>query len=198
MKKTITINLGGQAIIIDEDAFIKLDSYLKTIESYFQNENERKEIIEDVEYRIAEILKDKLSNKKEVVNIKDIDEVIEIMGDPSDFEPDKEPVNNEDNKQRKSYRRIYRDPDNKVLSGVCGGLGAYFGFDPLVLRILFIVAFLAFGSGLLIYIVLWIVIPEAKTFAQKLEMKGEEVTISNIGKKVKDEFKNMKDNIKFL
>ncbi len=87
---------------------------------------------------------------------------------------------------------MYRDPDNRILGGVCAGMGAYWGADPLIIRIIFVVATLIFLSGAIIYLILWVVLPEAKTTAQKLEMRGEPVTISNIGKAVKEEFENIK------
>ena len=196
MKKTYTINLGGMAFVIDEDAYIKLNDYLDSIKNHFENENERKEILEDIELRIAEILKDTLSSKKEVISTVDIDNIIKIMGNPSEFGPEDEPQAKQEDDKERSYKRIYRDPDNRVIGGVCGGLGAYFQFDPIILRVLFVIALLGLGTGFFIYIILWIVIPEAKTFAQKMQMRGEEVNISNIGKKVKEEFDNVKNNIK--
>ena len=90
------------------------------------------------------------------------------------------------------YRRMYRDPDNRILGGVCSGMAAYWGTDSLIVRIIFAVATLIFLSGAVIYLILWIVLPEAKTTAQKLEMRGEPVNISNIGKAVKKEFENIK------
>jgi phage shock protein PspC (stress-responsive transcriptional regulator) len=196
MKKTVTINLHGQVFIIDDDAYQLLKEYLKSIESHFKNGEEVSEIIEDVEIRIAEILKENLHNKKEVVEYKDIEEIIRIMGEPADFVTSDYRHSRTGENEGRGYKRIYRDPDNRVIGGVCGGLGAYFNFDPLILRILFIIAVLGFGSGILVYIILWIVIPEAKTIAQKLEMKGEPVTVSNINRKMKDEFNNIKNNMK--
>ena len=128
----------------------------------------------------------------------DVDEMITIMGNPEEFDDEKDDGSFQASSFTASgYRRMYRDPDNRVLGGVCGGMGAYWHIDPVILRIIFVLAFLGFGVGLLIYILLWIVIPEAKTTAQKLEMKGEPVTISNIGRFVKDEFGNVKKNMKF-
>jgi len=93
------------------------------------------------------------------------------------------------------YKRMYRDQDNRILGGVCSGMGAYFRIDPIILRIIFVVAVLGFASGLIIYLILWVVIPEAKTTAQKLEMRGEPVNVSNIGKTVKEEFNRVKNNM---
>ena len=91
---------------------------------------------------------------------------------------------------------MYRDPDHRILGGVCSGMGAYWHIDPLIVRILFLVTFFGFGIGLLIYLLLWVVIPVARTTAQKLEMRGEPVTVENIKRFVREEFRNVKKNIK--
>ena len=151
----------------------------------------------DIEVRIAELFNEKLTDYKKVITSKDVNEIIGIMGSPEQFG---EPENESTYKQRErfgpsGYRRMYRDPDNRILGGVCSGMSAYWQIDPLILRILFVIAFLGFGTGLIIYIILWIVLPEAKTKAQKLEMMGEKVNVSNIGKAFKEEFNNVKNNM---
>ncbi len=195
MKKTLTINLACMVYNIDEDAYIKLKTYLKNIESYFSDEKEINDIMNDIETRISELLTEKITSHKQVVTLQDIEEIIITMGEPHEFgDPDKE-------EKRKSFsshppKRIYRDPDNRVLGGVCGGLGAYMGIDGLIIRIVFVIIFFLFGVGLLIYLILWIIIPEARTTAQKLEMRGDPVNVSNIGSFVKDEFENVKNSFK--
>lgn len=197
MKKTITINLGGIVFNIDDDAYAKLKNYLDQIEHYFSGEKEGKEILSDIENRIAELFQERIKDSARVVDLKDVNEVIGILGDPQEI-GDPEGTNGTGRKTRytsSAYRRIYRDPDNRILGGVCSGMGAYWQIDPLIFRIIFLVAFLGLGVGLIIYLILWIVIPEAKTAAQKLEMHGEPVNVSNIGKKVKEEFNNVKDKM---
>lgn len=195
MKKTLTINLAGMVYNIDEDAYNKLNTYLKNIEMHFSDEKEVKDIMNDIETRISELLAEKISPQKQVVSIADIEEVIKTMGEPHEFgDPDKE-------EKRKTYsssyhKRVYRDPDNRVLGGVCGGLGAYMGVDSLLIRVIFVIIFFLGGAGLLIYLILWIIIPEAKTTAQKLEMRGDPVNVSNIGSFVKEEFENVKNSFK--
>jgi phage shock protein PspC (stress-responsive transcriptional regulator) len=195
MKKTLTINLGGQIFNIDEDAYFRLNEYLDKIKKHFSGENEVDEIMNDIELRIAELLGDRINPGKQVIIIQDIEEIIKIMGEPHDFE-DFEKEEKKKTYYRSSARHVYRDPDNRVLGGVCGGLGAYLGMDPIILRILFIIAFFGFGVGFFIYIILWIIIPEAKTIAQKIEMRGEPVNVSNIGNFVREEFDNIKNNFK--
>ena len=191
MKRTVTVNIGGQAFIIDEDAYAKLQEYLLLIEKEIKYFDDKHEILRDVEIRIAEIFKENSQGGNKVIDLKDIEDIIKIMGNPSDFS-EMYDGSSKEHFEKTSYKRIYRDPDNKVLGGVCGGLGAYFNVDPVIIRILFIALVIAGGAGLLIYIILWIVVPEAKTVAQKLEMRGEPVNISNIGEKLKDEFNNVK------
>lgn len=197
MKKTITISIADQAFNIDEDAYMKLKEYLESIETYFKSETERKEIIEDIELRVAEILGDKKKSGKSVITSSDIDSVIEIIGNPSDFHTGE--TSEETNQgQTRASRRMYRDPDNRIIGGVCGGIGTYFDFDPLILRIVFVIALLVFGTGLLIYILLWIVIPEAKTIEQKYEMRGKPMNFSDIGKNINDEFRTMSNKFILL
>lgn len=196
MKKTLTVNLWGQVFNIDEDAFEKLQKYLTSLENKFSGTPESKEIIGDVEARLAEIFKEKLGLSRQVVSIEDVNYAIGIIGLPEDFGIDDESTKNnkEDPKKNGKSRRLYRNPDDRILGGVGGGLAAYFGIDPTVVRLLLIITF--FISGPLIYIILWIIVPEAKTTAQKLEMRGEPVNLSNIEKNIKDEFSKVKDNLK--
>jgi phage shock protein PspC (stress-responsive transcriptional regulator) len=203
MKKTVTVNIGGSFFHIDEDAYEILKKYLETIRGYFKNTLGCDEIMADIEIRISEMLKEKLSPQKEVINMEDINQVIGIMGKPEDY-IDTENDNTEfsgsaqessEPFQKTSHtKRIYRDPDNRVIGGVCGGVGAYFGIDPVWLRIAFVIMFFAFGTGPFIYFILWVVIPKAKTTAEKLEMRGEAVTAENIGKTIKEEMNNVKQS----
>ncbi len=189
MKKTITINLGGMVFHIDEDAYRQLEEYLRSLGDHYANDPASGEILEDIEARMAELFHEKMSPGQEVITLANTQEVIRIMGYPEDF-MEEDPSAAYGRRQRTHYRRIYRDPDSRVLGGVCGGLGAYFNIDPLVFRLLFIAVTLLGGAGVLLYIILWIIVPEAKTTAQKLEMRGEPVNVSNIGKKVKEETGN--------
>ena len=195
MKRTTTVNIGGRVFNMDEDAHNLLDYYLASVAGQFGDQKERKEILDDIESRIAELFSAKISPYRQVISIDDVNEVIGIMGKPSDFA-------REDGKlpgysAGKGYRRMYRNPDERVLGGVCSGMGAYWHIDPLITRIVFLVAFFGFGIGLLVYLLLWIVIPAARTTAQKLEMRGEPVTVDNIKRFVKDEFSHVKKNMRF-
>jgi phage shock protein PspC (stress-responsive transcriptional regulator) len=198
MKKTLTINLSGSVFHIDDDAYEKLFAYLNQINRHFGNDADAKEIVEDIETRIAEIFTEKIKNGGEVINLDHVNEVIVIMGTPeaiSNDEEEKQPAS-----AKKFYhtggRRLYRDPDDKVLGGVCGGLGAYFSMDPVIIRIIFALIFFIGGSGVLVYLVLWIVVPKATSTTQRLEMKGEVVNIDNISKSIKEEMLDVKENFR--
>lgn len=199
MKRALKINLNGQVFHIDEDAYEKLKKYLDTISSHFSNVDESKEIIDDIESRIAEILEEKLKDNSAVINIKQVEEIIEIMGRPEEI-VDEEIVDEEHKRGSHSYggkyRRLYRDPDNAVFGGVAAGLSSYFAIDLLVVRILFVVLIMAgVGFPFILYLVLWIAVPKAMTAAEKLEMKGEKVNVSNLEKKVREEYEGVKENL---
>ncbi len=201
MNKTYTINISGIIFHIDEYAYEKLKGYLNTIRSYFKDSDSREEIMTDIEARIAEIFTGRINNAKQVILMEDVDHMIAIMGNPEVFknEDGSEPESNyketsntytADPNKRK---RIFRDPDDKVLGGVCSGVGNYFDIDPIWIRLAFAASFFYFGSGFLFYIILWVVIPEARTTAEKLEMRGEKVNINNIEKTLKEEMDGIKN-----
>ena len=200
MKRAVKINLNGQIFHIDEDAFDKLKIYLDTISSHFSNVEESKEIIDDIESRIAELLEEKLKDQSQVITEKQVEEIIEIMGRPEEIVDDETSGEEKEyhyKSSKQKYRRLYRDPDNAVFGGVAAGLSAYFSIDILVVRILFVVLILAgWGLPFILYLVLWIAVPKAITAAEKLEMKGEKVNVSNLEKKVREEYEDVKENFK--
>lgn len=201
MNKTVTINISGIIFHIEEDAFDKLSKYLNTIKGYFSKADGGNEIMSDIEARIAEMLQSKTSVVKQVVLMSDVDFVMDSMGKPEEFAGDaSENTNSSD--RGESYdpyengepikKRLYRDGDSKVLGGVCAGIGHYFGIDAVWLRIALLLMFFFAGTGLLLYIILWIAIPEAKTTTERLAMKGEKADINNISKAVKEEAEQFK------
>jgi phage shock protein PspC (stress-responsive transcriptional regulator) len=196
MKKTLTISISGLVFHIEEDAYDKLHRYLETIKSHFKGFEGKDEVISDIEARIAEILQKKITGNKEVVTLEDIEEVISIMGQPSDYAMDGDATGSGSDSTYSSLpKRLYRDPERKTIGGVCSGLGAYFNLDPVWVRIIFLVSIFISGFGLLVYLILWLVVPEARTAAEKLEMRGEPVTVSNIEKSVSDEMHDLKDKL---
>jgi phage shock protein PspC (stress-responsive transcriptional regulator) len=199
MNKTVNINLGGMFFHIDEDAYQKLTRYFDAIKRSLSNSGGQDEIIKDIEMRIGELITEKHTSDKQVINVKEVDEIIAIMGQPEDYriEDDGAPVQPQANFDYvKKSRKLYRDTEKGLLGGVCTGLGHYFGVDAVWIRIVFAILILGFGVGIIPYIVLWIAMPAAVTTAEKLEMTGEPVTISNIEKKVREEFENVSDKFK--
>ena len=196
MKKTFTINISGTIFHIEEDAYEILQKYLINLKNHFGTDEEGKEIIADIEARIAEIFSAKTSDDKKVITVEWVEDVIKIMGTPEDFA--EEEVEDESiASEAKRKRRLYRDPDHRVLGGVCGGLGAYFNMDPVILRIIFAVLFfMTTGAALLAYLILWIAVPKAVNTAQRLEMRGQEATVKNIEKSIKEEVREVKESYK--
>lgn len=198
MNKTININLAGLIFHVDEDAYNRLSSYLAALKKQFSNEKGGSEIISDIEARVAELFTEKLTATKQVITMRDVEEVIATMGSPEDYEAENDAEyqtgtsSNIGADGKKRNRRVFRDPDNSNIGGVCGGIGAYLNVDPLWLRLLFLLLFFGFGTGILLYIILWIVLPEAKTTAEKLEMRGEDVNIDNIERSIREEAENLK------
>jgi len=198
MNKTVNINLGGMFFHIDEDAYQKLSRYFDAIKRSLSDSNGQDEIIKDIEMRIAELVSEKHTSEKQVINLKELDEIIAVMGQPEDYriDPDgDETQKNNFNTTNRAHKKLYRDKDKGSIAGVCTGLGHYFGIDSVWIKILFLI--LASTSfGIIAYIILWIVMPEAVTTSEKLEMTGEPITISNIEKKVREEFENVSDKFK--
>ena len=191
MKKTYTINLSGKIFHIDEDALEKLQEYINTLKTYYTQEEDGNEIMDDIENRIGELFTENLKGQfREVITLDDVDQAIATMGTPDD-------IIDEDEQPRKSApkqaKKLYRNPDNKVLGGVAGGLAAYWGISPLLIRIGFVLLSFYYGIFIIVYIILWIAVPKAKTTKQKLEMKGENINVSNIERSIKDEYQEIKN-----
>ncbi len=184
MKKTLTINLNGIVFNIDDDAYETLSAYLNELEKHFADD-EREEIIKDIEDRIAELFTERMHGRN-VVDASDVASVIETMGQPNQFDDEATEPNADATASKSSqrkFRKFYRDGDDRLIGGVAAGLAAYIGWDTTLVRILLLLLLL-FSAGwtLLFYILLWIIVPEAKTTAQRLEMQGIEPNLENIKK----------------
>lgn len=184
MKKTLTINLNGIVFNIDDDAYETLSAYLNELEKHFADD-EREEIIKDIEDRIAELFTERMHGRN-VVDASDVASVIETMGQPSQFDDEAAEPNADaaaSKSSQRKFRKFYRDGDDRLIGGVAAGLAAYIGWDTTLVRILLLLLLL-FSAGwtLLFYILLWIIVPEAKTTAQRLEMQGIEPNLENIKK----------------
>ncbi len=279
MKKNISINIGGIIFHIEEDGFDRLKNYLDSINNYFSSFEDSKEIIDDIENRIAEIFLGKLSEGNQVITIVEIEELITTMGTIADFEatietepedqkvtedetqkeeaeePTKEKAAsaakrlyrdtkhrvlggvasgiahyfnidpiwirllflallfnilfwglsgatflayiilwivlppNDELEEDKGIKKLFRSSEDRVLGGVSSGIAAYFGTDATVIRLLFVLSIFLGGAGLILYIILWIITPEAKTITEKMQMQGEPVTLSNIETNIKKSLK---------
>jgi len=196
MKQTRTINLAGINFYLDEDAYIALEDYFKKLRIYFKHQPGDEEIISDIENRMAELFQQKLKSPQNVIKLDEVNEVISVLGKPGDFEQEETTAHAEDN-YGNTKKRLFRDMDNSILGGVCSGLGAYLNIDQVWVRAVFLIAILS-GVSLLLYLVMWIIIPPAKTTAEKLEMQGTPVNIKNIEKIIKEEMGNLKDKLEDL
>ena len=199
MNKIFNINLGGYPFTIDDDAYYKLDKYLSTIKDHFSTSEGCEDIISDIESRIAELFNEHLKGQP-IVGMREVEKVIEIMGKPEEFgatsaEEEEHTSKSHGKTKYRTGKRLFRDPDEKVIGGVCSGLAAYFGIDEPVWVRLFFCLLLFTGFAPIIYIVLWIAIPEAKTSGDKLSMHGEKIDIHNIARKVEEEVNNLTNTI---
>lgn len=197
MKPTVKVSIGGMAYTLDEDAYFVLEDYLKSLNKHFGNNAEKTEIVADIEMRISELLQLQLNNTNSVISINNIQEVLSIMGSPHDFGDEEssegsvkpEQTENEFEKFRK--KRIYRDKEHAIIGGVCSGLSHYFKTDPVIVRLIWVlIAVLAwsFSAKATMFVVwayglLWVIVPKAKTFAQRVSMRNAASSIENIENK---------------
>ena len=200
MNKTVNINLAGIFFHIDEDAYAKLQRYLDAVKHSFSNTQGRDEIISDIEARIAELFNEKRKDDRQVISIKEVEEVITIMGQPEDYMVDEEIFEDEPVREKTTKtvgKQLFRDTEHGYIGGVSSGLGHYLGIEAIWVRLLWVLlTIFSSGAFILIYIAFWIFVPEAKTTADKLAMRGEEVTISNIERKIREGFHDVSDSIK--
>ena len=199
MKKTLTANISGTVFHIEEDAYETLQRYLANIRSQFAGTDGRDDIMSDIEARIAELFTERMDAKRQVVSLTDVEHVMAVMGQPEDF-ADGEPAASSSNTaqeqappQERGPKRFFRDTEDKWLGGVLGGLAAYIGMDALWLRIGMIALVMASVGVLIpIYILLWILVPKADSAADRLQMRGEAVTVENIKRVVEEGAERMK------
>ncbi|WP_333820124.1 PspC domain-containing protein [Ohtaekwangia sp.] len=191
MKKNISINISGIIFHIEEDGYDSLRKYLDSINKYFSSFEDSSEIMADIESRIAEIFLSKLNEGKQVITAEDVHTLITTMGSVSDFKAAEEPAfngttpspdtnNTANNTQSESTfsahtgktftpaRHLMRDQQRKILGGVCAGLGNYFNVDPLWIRLLFAALAFAYGVTIVIYLVMWIVVPGSYTLDEPM------------------------------
>lgn len=203
MQKTVTINISGIIFHIEEDAFDSLSRYLSTIKGYFSSTDGGNEIMSDIEARIAELLQARINPGKQVILMTDVQHVMDVMGKPEEFGGESEKRSQESpyedpaaGKQGKVKRRLFRNPDDKAIGGVCSGIAAYFDIDTVWIRLAMFLLLFFGGVSIWVYIILWIVMPEAKTTADKFAMRGESANVNNIYKSFQEEAEDLKNRFK--
>lgn len=203
MNKTIIININGIIFHIEEDAYEVLQTYMTGVKRHFGYSPDSNEIVNDIENRIAEMFSERINPQKAVITMQDVDEVTSQMGHISDFEDfegaseDEQPENRQSAYQQQVYsdnRGLFRDPDDKVIGGVCSGLGYYFDIEAKWVRLILILLVLFAGTGLLVYVILWIVVPIARTRADRMSMRGEAANIHNFKRNFDEEMEDPKRN----
>lgn len=205
MKQILNINLGGHPVTIDTDAYDHLSHYLDAIEKHFRESDASEEILSDIETRMAELFKENIYPRT-IVTKSDVKAAIDIMGTPEMFGAESiqddagaEPKNKQSTKTKSGFnpgKRLFRDPESKILGGVSAGLSAYLGIaDPIWLRIAFVGLTLAGFASIPIYIILWIVMPEAKSASDRLAMRGEPINVESIASSVVEELESLSDKL---
>ena len=195
MNKTVNINLAGLHFHIDESAYNELQRYLNAVKSSLDHDG-REEVMSDIESRIAELFSEALTSDKQVITTQNVAAVIQVMGQPEDYQLEDDRPKEQSSKTYTNYpRKFFRDTENSYIGGVSAGLSHYFGIDALYLRLGWILLFFGLGTGILLYIILWVLIPEAKTTADRLQMKGKPINISNIEDSFKEGFQSVKSGI---
>lgn len=209
MNKVYNINLGGYPFTIDEDAYNHLRSYLEAIHNHFRSTEGYEEITHDIEARLAELFVEQLDNRP-IVGFQEVEDAIAIMGRPEEFgaDPMSEGTTTADagatagagetegKFKIKTGKRLYRDTEDSVVGGVAAGLSAYFGIaDPIWIRLFFVLVVISGGIGIPLYLILWALMPEAKTAGDRLAMRGEPINISNISKIITEEFEHLSEKM---
>ena len=198
MKKTLTINLNGIVFNVEEDAYDKLKEYLDSIKNYFASYSDNQEILNDIEARAAEQFSAKINNAKQALTQEDVSELIKTMGtveaiagesNAAGHQPESKPT-------ELGAKKFYRDPDNAILCGVAAGLAAHFNIDPILMRVAFGISVFFGGAGIILYVILCFVMPEATTSASKMEMRGEPVTLSSLKDAAQEKIETARENIK--
>ena len=194
MNTTVTIHLAQTLFHIDSDAYALLKNYLNKLEKSFAQSEGKHEILEDIEVRIAELFSQYTVRDSYVISEQNVKDVIEILGTPEDIS---EEETTEESSKSNAQKKLCRDTDERIIGGVASGLGHYFGIDRVWIRLILIILVLSsIGGVVFVYILLWALIPEAKTTSEKLRMKGEPVNISNIEKKIKEGLDDVTQKVK--
>ncbi|WP_316799837.1 PspC domain-containing protein [Pedobacter frigidisoli] len=202
MEKTIIINIGNTIIHIEESAYELLKAYLNEVKQYFANHADDLEIVTDIENRIAELLTEQLeAQKKQVVDSADVNSVIAQMGKVRDFDAaedaEEEPVQESNYQHQYTEKKLYRDMDDRVVAGVSSGIAHYINTEARWIRLaMLLLAFMA-GTGALLYVILWIIMPKAKSRVEKMEMKGERANLEGFQRNLDEELEAIKRGMSY-
>ena len=181
MKEITRIHLAKTPYDIELDAKEVLQNYLSEIKQMMGSEDTMYEI----EARMVELLGERGVQSNGIITMSDVEDLRSKMGLPKEFSDSESTEDSQANliPSNSPAKRLMRDTDNAIFGGVCAGIAAYWGINPLWVRLLFIISpFITFGTALLVYIIIWISLPEAKTVAEKLQMRGEPVTLNSLKK----------------
>jgi phage shock protein PspC (stress-responsive transcriptional regulator) len=184
MKKTINAGIGKRSFVIDEDAYARLDTFLNHFRSRV-NVADKKEVMEDLEERIAELFSAETSDGRTVVDLALVNKVIAEIGMPDgtdEFASSNAASSASAAAEPKAAKKLFRNPDDKVLGGVCSGLAAYFDTDTVLIRVLFVALLICGTAGFWAYLIFWIVTPVAKTATDRCTMRGLAPTMENLAK----------------
>ena len=198
MNKTIIININGIVFHIEEDAYEVLRSYMTDVKTHFAYSADSDEIVTDIENRLAEMFTERLNaENKQVIVLQDVNEVCALMGNVADFEQDEEadqPFVYADGTY-KVEKKLMRDMDDRVIAGVCSGVGHYFDIEPRWMRLILLLLVFFGGSGIMLYFILWLVMPRALTRTDRMAMKGEPINIQTFKKNFDEEVEGLRHGI---
>ena len=201
MKEVVNVSISGISFKIEEDAYSVLKAYLTELETFYGKADDGAEIVSDIEERIAELFIER-EGKVRTISVEIVNEVVALLGHPREMEVDSEQTGQNCKKEAEPFKKLYRDLNDKVIGGVCSGLGAYFGVDPVMIRLIFVLlAFAAsifswlnawtgisinvmggssFGFMLLVYLLMWMITPAARTVVQRCAMRGKSAGIDSM------------------
>ena len=202
MNKTYNVNVGGYPFTMDINAYERLESYLDIIENHFSASESCEEIVNDIELRFAELIQER-PNKQPIISLRDVELAIKILGTPEEFGAESDEIHDDEfvrsERSRRSGKRLFRNTEEKVLGGVCSGLAAYFGIqDPVWIRLFVVLLAIGTGMGLIAYIIMWIIVPPAKSRMEKLAMQGEPINVENIARSFESSIDELSEKIDSL
>ena len=194
MNKTIIININGIVFHIEEDAYEILRSYMTEVKRHFAYSSDNEEIVQDIENRLAEMFTERLTEQsKQVIVQQDVVDITARMGNVNDF--DVEFDDEHFGGMRTAHRSLFRDPEDRMIGGVCSGLGHYFDIEAKWVRLIAVLATILWGTGLIVYLILWMVTPRAKTRADRMAMKGEPINLQNFKRNLDEEIDALQQNL---